>query len=46
MVFNRGEVRVKSMNIGEVNRKRGRSITGRRITSGAITTTLSAHIWL
>ena len=43
MGFNRGEIRVKTTNISEMDRKGGESILGCRIMSGAITSTVSAH---
>ena len=43
MGFNRGEIRVKATNISVMDRKRGKSILGCRVMSGAITATASAH---
>ena len=43
MGFNRGEIRVKAMNISAMDRKGGESILGCRVMSGAITATVSAH---
>ena len=43
MGFNRGETRVKAMNISVMDRKGGESILGCRVMSGVITTTVSAH---
>ena len=43
MRFNRGEIRVKAMNISEMDRKGGKSILGCWVMSGAITATVSAH---
>ena len=42
MGFNRGEVRAKAKNIGVMDRK-GESILGCRVMSGAITATVSAR---
>ena len=41
--FNRGEIRVKAMNISEVDRKGEESILWCRFVCGAITVTVSAH---
>ena len=43
MGFNRGEIRVKAMNIGVTNRKGGKSILGCRVMSGTSTATVGAH---
>ena len=43
MGFNRGEIRVKAMNISVMNRKGGKSILGCRVMSGTITATVSVH---
>ena len=43
MGFNRGEIRVKTINISVMDRKGGESILECRVMSGAITATMSAH---
>ena len=43
MGFNRGEIRVKAMNISVMDGKGGESILGCWVMSLAITATVSAH---